>query len=439
MLLVRKAMKESNLVKFPILYILRLITAYTFLLLSILAVLGIFYPIEIFDFQLGALIQRFTSDFSIPAAISIITVFLITFFFGRVYCSCICPLGIIQELFSFIAFKKTNEIQGNYFLKYIISAITIGTIIGGSAYILKYIDPYTLFSSAISLKLSAIITIILILVIVFFKNRFFCTNICPIGAILGLISKFSVNKIYMNEECISCGMCEQNCPAGCIDSGENKINNETCLKCLKCINICPKEAIKYGKNNKKEKNTFNLQRRQFLKSIAFIGALGAGFALGVNLAKDISKKIKNVILPPGSINSYRMENKCLNCNLCIENCPNKILEKANNEFNAVHINYDKGQKFCKYDCNECSRVCPSGAIKKISKEEKQKIRIAQVIINNNCNGCRGCINLCPVKAITIKNEKAVIDDTKCIGCGKCRVFCPNKSIEIFAVKEQSVI
>lgn len=420
------------------LYAIRLLVAIIILSLSITAFAGIFYPIKFLNIEIIVLLQRIFVDFSIFAIILLVGLIILTLLFGRFFCSTLCPLGIFQELISFIAYKKNNEPTDNYIFKYIILGLVIGSLISGSTLTLKYIDPLTLFCSALSLKKTGIIAIILIAAIVFLKNRFFCTNICPVGTILGLISKNSLNKLYVNDNCIACGSCERDCPAGCINSSESKIDNEMCLKCLKCINTCPKNAIEYGTEHKKEIK-FSLKRRNIIGSIAFLSAIGAGYALGINFAKKVSKKIQGIILPAGSKNAQRMQDTCLNCNLCINNCPTKILTKATKEFNAIHINFEEGFQYCKYNCNRCSEVCPSGAIKKISLEEKQKTKIAIATINNECTGCKDCEGKCPTDAIIFEENIARIDDSKCIGCGICKINCFHDAIEIFAVNEQSVI
>ena len=97
------------------------------------------------------------------------------------------------------------------------------------------------------------------------------------------------------------------------------------------------------------------------------------FKGGLNLSKGIARKVKNIIVPPGAVSADRLVEKCLNCNLCVTNCPMKIIKKADNEFPAVHIKYQKS--FCDYNCNKCSEVCPSGAIRSIALPETQKTQI----------------------------------------------------------------
>ena len=422
-------------------YLIRLTIAGIVGITAVLAVCGI-YPVKIMDLQFTAVLQRAIIDFSWIAAGISIAVILITLLFGRFYCSTICPFGILQE-FAALLFKKKGVPQKNLPVKYYIAAITFGGLIGGSALLIRYLDPYTMFGSAVSLSIVGIIFTLAVLALVFFKNRYFCTNICPVGAVLGLLSKISLNKIYIDKDkCVSCGLCAKSCPSGCITKSEQEekgfaVDNETCVKCLKCLGECRKGAIKYGIAPRKEVK-FNLKRRELLVATTALVVLGGAVKAGIELGKNFAKKVRDIILPAGAENATRMANKCLNCNLCIENCPNKILTKANKDFPAVHIDYSKGEGFCKYDCHKCSEVCPSGAIKKISLKEKQNTRIGMAAFNLEiCTRCGICATICPIGAISCDEKgEPRIDGSKCIGCGKCAKSCPNKAIEIFGVNEQ---
>lgn len=423
-----------------IIYKLRILLAVIIFIFAIAGIYSIFYPVKIFDWQLSPLLGRLLTDFSITAAVILAVIIIFTLLFGRLYCSLICPAGIFQELITLIT-KKDSEKQKSYPFKYFIAAVSFGILIGGSTIIIRFIDPYSIFGSALTLSVTGIIAILIIGFITFFKNRFFCTNICPVGALLGLLSKFSLFKMYIDKnECLSCGMCERSCPAGCIDIDEQSINNETCIKCLKCPDICAKDAIKYG-IKPKEQIKFNIKRRELIVSSAVLILLAGCVKAGIEITKNTALKLKDIILPPGGINENRMLSKCLNCNLCVNACPNKIIKKANKNFAAVHIEYGEHKGFCKYDCNECSNVCPSGAIKKISKQEKQRTMIAKAIVNKEkCTACGKCIRKCPLNIISVNEDKtALIDSAKCIGCGACINTCHFDAIQIFAVREQKVL
>ncbi len=412
-------------------YLIRLTVAGIVGVLVILAIWGI-YPVHIMDLQFTAVLQRVIFDFSWIALGIIVSILVLTLLFGRFYCSTICPFGILQE-FCALLFKKKGSVQKNLPVKYFISALTFGALIGGSALLIRYVDPYTMFGSAVSLTVTGLVFTFAVLALVFFKNRYFCTNICPAGAVLGLISKVSTNKIYIDEEnCVSCGLCAKSCPSGCINHKEKTVDNETCVKCLKCLGECKKGAIKYGSRPVK----FSLKRRNFIIAVSTLMVLGGAVKAGIEIGKNFAKKVRDIIVPPGAQNTNRMANKCLNCNLCVENCPNKILSKADENFSAVHIDYSKGEGFCKYDCNKCAQICPSGAIKRISLEEKQNTRIAMAMIKEEkCDKCGICKYECPKSAIEV-TDTAKVDGSLCIGCGKCAKKCPFGAIQIFAVKEQ---
>ena len=431
-------------------YKIRLSIAILVLILAISGICGLFYPVKVLDVQFLPVLQRVFIDFSIAALILLAGIILLTLLFGRFYCSTLCPFGILQEVAALLFFTKkrknkrnsflTPKHTSNYPLKYFIAAVTLGMLAGGSAIALRYIEPYTYFGSTFTVSAVGLIAIAIVLVLTFFKNRFFCTNICPAGALLGLISKISLNKIYINKDsCVSCGMCERNCPSGCINSKDKTVDNATCVKCLKCLEVCPKGGIKFGIKPKEEVK-FSLKRREIITGVAAAAVFGAMIKAGLVIKDKIIEKFKDIILPPGAESEERLANKCYNCNLCVANCPNKIIEKADKDFPVVHLNYDKG--CCDKNCNKCGQVCPTGAIKRLSLEEKQKTRIGMaMIIEDRCGKCGDCISACPYGAIMRVNDKIVINATKCVGCGACMQVCKSRgnAIEIFAVKKQSSV
>ena len=313
-------------------YKIRQIAALIVFLLCVAGFFG-FYQLKVIDVQFGALLQRTFVDFSVIAGVLLLVIAGVTFVCGRFYCSVICPFGFLQELAALI-FKRKNKDKAvkNLPVKYFIAAVTFGALVGGSAVLLRFLEPYTLFGSAITASIVGLVAVFAVLAIVFFKNRFFCTNICPVGAVLGIISKISLKKININkEECVSCGMCERNCPSGCINSKEKFVDNETCVKCLKCLQICPKGAINFGKAPKAEEK-FSLKRRQLIIGAAAIAVFGGMIKAGIILKDKIAEKLKDIILPAGAESKERFANKCYNCNLCVQNCPNKILVKGKRRF-----------------------------------------------------------------------------------------------------------
>lgn len=426
-----------------IFYRIRVIAAVLVGILSLGAFFGILYPVRIFDLQAGALLQRVFIDFSIAAIVLLAFIIIATLLFGRIYCSTLCPLGLLQEFIGIFK-SKTSGQQKNFFLKYIIAAIVFGTLAGGTVYVMRYIEPYTYFGSAFTLSLIGIVAVVAIMAIVLKKDRFFCTNICPVGTLLGLVSKFSVNKIYLHKDtCASCGICEKMCPAGCIDAKAKTVSNENCVKCLKCLNVCNVNAVKYGIEKKKEKDNikFDPKRRQLILAASTVAVFAAAAKAGAVIKNKVSENFSDVILPPGAQNEERFANKCLNCNLCVQVCPTKVIKKADMNYGAVSIDYSKN--FCDYECNKCSAACPAGALKKLSLEEKKRTRIAMITPpDGTYEQYKESIEICPTQALTKSDSgKVSFSASKCIGCGACKTaaIAAGTDIAIYGTKLQKML
>ena len=201
---------------------------------------------------------------------------------------------------------------------------------------------------------------------------------------------------------------------------------------------CHKGGVAYGLKPKAEV-VFSPSRRKLLVSGAVVTFFALAIKSGEFLSKTVATKIKNVILPAGAASVEEFANRCLNCNLCVQNCPMKILKKANGDYNEVHIDYEDG--FCDYNCNKCSQICPSGAIKRIDLAKKQKTQIGLAVIDNDkCVKCGLCVMKCPREAINKETGGfPQVDTSECIGCGACKSACPVKAITISAVNRQKIL
>ena len=407
-------------------------------IMAVLAFAGLFYPIQVFDVQLTALLQRVLVDFSLFAAVLLAALLIISLLFGRIYCSMLCPLGLYQ-VFLMLLFRRRVPVQKNRPYKYFLAAVVFSALIGGTAFLVRLIDPYTLFGSAASGAWLGLGDLLALAVLVWFRGRLFCSNICPVGVVLGLISKHALKQIYIEKDkCVSCGLCAAKCPTGSIDFKNKTVDNETCIKCFKCLGGCRRGGIHYG-SKPSEKIAFNPARRRLLVSGAVVAVLALAVKGGVELGKTIAAKVKKVILPAGAGNAEDFANRCLNCNLCVQNCPMKILKKADGDYPAVHVDYTNG--FCDYDCNRCSAICPSGAIKRLTLAEKQKTQIGLAVINEEvCIKCGLCVMKCPRQAISREDGSfPLVDAGGCIGCGACKAACPVKAITIVPVEKQRIL
>ena len=452
-------------------YIIRLLAAAAFFAAALIA----FLPQDILQntsvskffaslmqFNFAPALGRVVIDFSIIAFLIVIFHLAFAFLFGRYYCSVFCPFGILQDIigtiWGTISKRKTGCQKNLYILRYLIAFFVLCFLFAGVSAVFRFFDPYSNFGNIISAAydfktphISAYVAFFVIVALVIFKNRLFCTSICPAGTILGLFAKISPYKLEISKDiCKGCGVCEKQCPTGAINSKEKSLDNERCIRCNRCIASCPGGGIKLVRG-KKNKPDFDENRREFIKTSAKTGfiiaagtlALGSGaliFAKGKDAVKNIANTFKiRPILPPGAKSPEDFIKNCTNCGLCVQNCKGKILKKPNSDFKTVHVDFSEGK--CEYDCKNCSDVCPFGAIKKMSLEEKQNTRIALAKFDpEKCVKCTLCAHICPKGAIEINPDKTPkYIAQKCIGCGACANACISHAIEMVSINAQTLI
>lgn len=223
-----------------IIYYLRLLLALGIFVLTITVCVSYFNGSNFLNIPFDEIknyIMNSPKDFAIK---SLGLIAIVTFVMGRIWCSLICPLGTFQEIIWLVS-RRENEKRPSYFYKYILLIITVLILYFFHIPIISFITSNisaVIWIGSVSLVLIAILTI--------FKGRFFCTDICPFGALFGLIAKFSIFRIHQGENCMCCSMCEEVCPSGCIDTCEEHVNNVTCVKCLRCFNACGENGMNYG-------------------------------------------------------------------------------------------------------------------------------------------------------------------------------------------------
>ncbi len=432
---------------------------------------------------------KFINIISISAA-GFLFILLSTFLFGRVYCSTVCPLGILQDFISRLSKiinkkKQYLKIKDYNWIKYSFLAFTVISLIMGSVVFITLLDPFSNFGRIFSnlfnpililinnftavtlekfniyllypveLKNFSIITIIitlLIFLLIFFlsfnKGRLFCNTVCPVGTFLGLVSIFSLYKIFIDEEkCNSCNLCTKVCKSGCIDKINKEIDFSRCVACYNCFNVCPTGGMIYKNSllTSLNEDKFDSKRRELISKtfIYFIGLTGISFAQ----AKIIPKKENNIPVikkynssPPGSKNIEHFTNTCTGCHLCVSSCPTQVLQPSLFEYGILGIlqpYMDYKTAFCNFECTICTEVCPSGAILPLSLENKKLTQIGKVkFIKENCiveienTECGACSEHCPTKAVKMIPYKNLhlpeVKEEYCIGCGACEFACPTK-------------
>ncbi len=288
--------------------------------------------------------------------------------------------------------------------------------------------------------------------------RFFCRAICPLGALLGVFSRFSLWRIDRDPvRCTDCDLCLKSCE-GASDPHKDLRKSE-CFVCLNCIEDCPHDALTYRFLPRKASEIPYPQvgRRQLLMA----GLFGLFFFPMARLSGGVKKNWqKSVIRPPGSVEEDEFLRRCIKCDQCIRVCPTNVLQpslfEAGVEGLWTPIMISK-MGWCELNCTLCSQVCPTGAIREISIAEKLgtgpfaakgPIKTGTAFYNQGrClpwamdTSCVVCEEVCPVspKAIFTRNvevtdrwgatlqlKRPYIDPVKCIGCGICEHECPVK-------------
>jgi polyferredoxin len=433
----------------------------------------------------------------------IVLLVALTLIFGRIYCSVICPLGVMQDLISWFGDKaKKNRFSyspAKSWLRYGVLALFVVALVAGFASIALLIAPYSAYGRIAQNLLAplwgwgnnllayfaeradsyafystevwirnfatlgvAVVTLVVLAVLAWRNGRTYCNTICPVGTVLGFLSRFSLLKpVIDTEKCINCNICSKNCKAACIDIPNHKIDYSRCVTCMNCIEKCPKKAISYAMRPAAQKAApaeakVDTARRNFLIGAGLVAAEAVraqemrgdgGYAV---LVDKQAPDRENPITPPGSKSLRNLTAHCTGCQLCVAACPTQILRPSSDlkMFMQPTMSYENG--YCRPECNKCSTVCPTGAIDLISVAEKSSVQIGHAVwVAKNCivisddKDCGNCERHCPTKAITMvpldpadpKSRKIpTVNESLCIGCGACEHLCPSRPFSAIYVK-----
>ena len=442
--------------------------------------------------------------------VSIIAILVVTIFVGRVYCAVLCPLGILQDMVWWMAKKTTKRARkmhytkDHVYLRYSVLLVTMVTMAAGGATVLDIIEPYSMFGRIVSHLLypvyqsvyNLIVTVgveqgwflavpydlawrglaalavssvsfIVIALLSFRYGRLYCNTICPVGTMLGSVSRFSLyGPQFDTTKCIRCKRCERACRASCIDVKSQQIDGSRCVMCGSCLAVCPKDALslarRYGKGTIQEAaqpvdEAALMSRRDMLvrSGVAVTAAViaMAKDSLPVEAAMD-GVSTTGPIMPPGAKTFANFTQRCTACHRCLDHCPSGVLQPSVFEYTGAglwqpRLDYAKG--YCVLNCTICSHVCPTGAIQPISMDTKKTLQIGKAVYNAfhcliNAEGyaCGICARHGPVQAIDMvpdANGRILpkVKHSTCIGCGSCEYHCPTKAIFVKTMRVQKLL
>ncbi len=400
----------------------------------------------------------------------VVALVLLTLLFGRVYCSVICPLGVMQDVVSWLSGRrKKKKFRFAYspavsWLRYGVLAVFAVALIAGIGSLVALLAPYSVYGriaqnllaplwgwgnnvlaflaeraesyafyetevwiKSLPVFILAAVSFVVIAVLAWRGGRTYCNTICPVGTVLGFLARYAwFRPVIDTEKCNGCTLCSRRCKASCIDAKAHRIDYSRCVACMDCIGECRQGAIRYAHPAKKTVEAADSDRkvvdgqvdnarRTFLTATAVLTATSVVKAqekkVDGGLAVILDKKIPNratPIVPPGAQGLRNMASHCTGCQLCVSVCPNGVLRPSTrlDTLMQPESSYERG--YCRPECTKCSEVCPAGAILKITPADKSAIQVGHAVwIKENC-----------------------VPLTDGVDCGNCARHCPTGAIQM---------
>ena len=420
---------------------------------------------------------------------------MLTLIFGRFFCGWICPLGsLIDGSRHLLSSKRNNIDPGRRQLKYYLLFFLLSSSLFGLP-LTGLIDPLSILVRGLTFSLHpaldytttsfftwtyqhapawinaltepvyallkhilpfapkvyglAVFSLLLLLAVLglsSLESRFFCRKVCPLGAMLALFSRFSLFTLTGGApECGKCRQCRAVCRMAAIDE-ERTIASAECTLCLDCLSHCPGSRIHYAwKGQAAGNQATDLSRR------AVITSLTAGVLVPLVLPVRLLARSADPLLirPPGALAEGAFLGRCVRCGECMKVCIGNALQPIWLEAGLEGIFTPRliGRiGYCEYNCTLCGQVCPTGAIRRLTRDEKQATIIGRAYFDKNrclpyASGvpCIVCEEHCPTPDKAIKFREAKVLNSRgelvdlrqpyvigelCIGCGICENKCP---------------
>jgi len=441
----------------------------------------------------GSLYTGWTGWNNVGAAGVVLALFsaILTLFLGRVFCGWFCPLGTLQQLTAWLFAPKArkeairiHEYKRGQRVKYWILAFFFASALAGSLQV-GWLDPIPLVTRSFALAVWPLadlatrpflsllgaapvypsgtpgfqgawfiaLLFLAVLAASAWIPRFFCRWLCPLGALLGVLSRWAPFRIRRwAEDCIGCRACVAGCQGGADPDGE--IRASECMVCMNCLDPCPTGCLSFGPAGKEDPVQAGPDPgRRGLVLGALAGLVAAPLArLTGSRGPSFGTKL---IRPPGSVQEDAFLERCLKCGQCMRVCPTGVLQPAWAEAGPEGVwtpVLDMRRGYCDPECTACSLVCPTGAIRKLTPAQKAgrepwlgtaaPVTIGTAFVDTTrCipwaldTACLVCQEVCPVSPKAILTHKVTgadgkeigrpwVDPNRCIGCGICEHECP---------------
>ena len=432
----------------------------------------------------------------------ILTLVGLTLLLGRVYCSTLCPFGVMQDVISRCRGKRRFQYRpGKTALRVVVLAVFVASLLAGVPLVFGLLEPYSAFGrvatelllpvvnlgnnalafaaqkmdsvavapgpvvqKGLSALFGAVLTLGIAGWLAWSRGRTWCNTLCPVGTALGFLGRFALVRPRIHtEKCTECGRCAAACKASCINTATGSLDASRCVACFNCQGKCRHDALSFMPFRKPKDAAVrsaaptpstgpDLSRRAAMAGV--LAGLAAVPAHATHRIKDavipaLTRKERPArtvpITPPGSVGLRYFTARCTGCQLCVSACPNQVLRAIDSGTGMLQPTLSFEHGFCRMNCVACAAVCPTGAIRSITVEEKTAIQIGRVfvkpelcIVNTDEVVCTACARACAPGAIAMaeKGERKVpaVDNERCTGCGACEYVCPARPFAAIRVE-----
>jgi len=419
-----------------------------------------------------------------------------TVVFGRFFCGWVCPLGTTIDGSDNALKAKSlggKEARGKWIKFSVLTVVILAAVL--SIQLAGFVDPiplltrsivvflYPLFAvitdgffgllmsisfledavfnlhntlrgtllpvNMLAFRSSIIVAFIFISILALAKahRRFWCRNLCPLGALYGLAARFRPYKRRVTDACTSCGLCRRTCRMDAIGPDFTSTDHVECISCMDCVTVCPVNAVHFGFTRERAEVKPDYNRRRLLTA----GAAGL-FSVGLlKIGFTRPEKKGKVVRPPGSMEEPDFLDRCIRCGECIRVCSTS---GAGLQYTTLEAGWEgiwtpilmPKVGYCEYNCNMCGQICPTGAIRPLPLDERKEMKMGTAHFDKTrCipwyygENCMVCEEHCPLpeKAIQFRESSVVtidgqettvllpyVEESVCIGCGICVNRCP---------------